>query len=100
MTWFKKRKKYSLEDPKEISTRLGRNQEHAVDSAQWQVVIRMPEASFAALDPVSQECTFSARATILFLMLGSIEEGTQKTSGKSKIKTESTGRVKILTCTR
>lgn len=45
----------------------------------------VPEASFCCPGtPTSQECTFSARATILFLMLGSIEEGTQKTSGKSR----------------
>lgn len=42
MAWFRrKREKVQPDDPKEIRACLGRNQEHAVDSGKWQVVIRM-----------------------------------------------------------
>lgn len=72
----KKKVKISPDEPKGTSISQGRTQQCAINSdLETEADKNRSTASFCSpWTPISQECTFSARAKILFLILESIED--------------------------
>lgn len=72
--------KISPDEPKGTSICQARTQQCAINSdLETEGDENSPTASFCSpWTPVSQECTFSAKAKILFLILKSIEEDKYK----------------------